>query len=223
MVFPESHPHGTDAALVMDVVPYMWRWADWRKNGCCTRAWPTISRTGAIMQGMRSTVCPSCRGRGRVEGWRVGSTHAWVDPCPDCDGAGKVDGSLDAERGFEIHDCRLCDAHGKFMGEICFRCAGKKKYRLATLTINPAGIRSTRYAGANEDDDPPSIMIDRMVAGWSKQDGTWWFHRIVVVEYAVIGTQDIKGARLGCSQAFYARTLKLAHSAIQERLEVMFE
>lgn len=233
MGIPAGHSHKETTAPVMDAVPYMWRWAEWRKNGCHGRAWPTMSMTGKIMQGMRSTVCPSCRGEGRMPGWRIDSDLAWIDPCPQCHGWGKVSGDLEAETRTSTIPCfdcggtyrhrRMVPGKGDLNGMTCIKCRGSGVRLKEFERINPASIRATRFVGANEDDDPPSMMIDRTVAGWSAYDGTWWFHKIAVVEYAVGGTQEMKGSRLGCSQAFYARTLRLVHAAIEERLLAMFE
>jgi hypothetical protein len=205
--------------MSVDVPHYCERWARWAHGarGACQPV------TGKLMGRLVSTLCPTCSGRTRVEGWKVGSTHAWVAPCPDCGGTGKVDGSLEAERGFEVYACRLCDARGKFMGETCFRCAGRKKYRIATLKINPAGIRSTRYAGANEDDDPVSMLIDRTISFWRARDSTFWFGEILVMEYTENGTQEAKARSRRLSQVWYTRTLRKAHELLEDVLKNNFE
>jgi len=213
--------------MSVDVPHYCERWARWAHGarGACQPV------TGKLMGALVSTLCPTCRGHRRVEGWRVGSAAAWVDPCPDCGGTGKVDGSLEAERGFLIVECGLCQRHvdpatGKgrwmFKGEICFRCAGKKKYRIATLKINPAGIRSTRYFGANEDDDPTSMLIDRTISFWRSRDATFWLGEILVMEYTENGTQEAKARSRRLSQAWYSKTLNGAHGYLEDILENNF-
>lgn len=73
-----------------DVVALCERWARWRHtrttNGL---GWPRVTLLGRFLDGMPSTKCIVCQGRGRVAGHRVGAQAPFVH-CPLCFGQGRV-------------------------------------------------------------------------------------------------------------------------------------
>lgn len=221
----------------INVREYMETWARWRHRGFRFQLAPTTSITGRLLDGMQSTTCPTCLGRKRVEGWKVGSFAAWVDPCPTCIGSGRVSGSLKVERTRTTVACDQCEkkkdasgkmfATGEFGGRTCFKCGGRGRRVFLTEKVNPASIRSTRFSGANEDSDPLSEMIDRIVAQWSQSEATYWMHAIVILEYSCSGTQQSKMNELryrnsfcrSISQSWYSKTLAKAHAKIEPMIE----
>ena len=175
------------------------------------------SLLGKIMDGMRSTSCPDCRGKGSIKG---------ID-CPRCDGSGRISGELHADHHRVNEPCPQCmrpDKDGKlrptgeFAGVTCFVCRGTKRRVRHFKQVNPAGISGTRYAGINEDPDPISVAIDNLVAGWMNHDATVWWHLVIMKEYAAGGTAEMKANRLGVSGAFFSVKLKEAHRAIEQKL-----
>jgi hypothetical protein len=224
----QGAPSRSAAMVMLDIRGRCESWARWASG---SRGYQR-SITGKLMDGLGSTTCRTCGGRRRVEGWKVGSTDPWVDPCPDCNGLGRINGSLDPEPGFIVVECHLCELHVNeitgerrrlFMGEICPRCAGDKKYRIRNLKINPAGIRATRYAGANEDDDPVSLLIDRTISLWRSLDATFWIGEILVMEYIENGTQEAKARSRRASQGWYSKTLACAHGELEAILKNNFD
>jgi hypothetical protein len=227
----------------LHVVSFMEHWARWRSNGCHGPALNIPSLTGKLMDGMRSTRCPACSGEGRMPGWKIGSELAWIDPCPQCNGWGKIRGDLHVKQRTRTIDCPDCydkekDASlGEVQGRTCHRCRGSSERVFVFLQVNPAGISATRYAGANEDDDPISMMIDRNVAGWRNDHKTIMFHLVTIVEYTVGGTQAHKAEtakryyrRLTnykrskeISQSWFSRTLDAAHVLIEVKLARMLD
>lgn len=204
----------------IDVKAYCERWVRWAFGGRMAK----VSITGKLMDGMRSTVCPTCKGRRRVEGWKVGSTAQWVDPCPVCGGEGHVRGELESESHYRVLACDICvdekgEPTGEFAGLTCFRCGGHKRRVQVFEKVHPAGIRATRYYGANEDDDPISLLIDRTIAGWHQTNATYWLAEIIIMEYTERGTQEAKARSKRMSRSYYQKNLKEAH----ERLEVIIK
>ena len=137
------------------------RWARWRVVRSYGLGYPKDS-TGKLMDGMRSTTCPDCRGEGRIPGHRVGSALAFIDPCPQCHGRGKVAGDFTADESSRTVKCKECKGRGEVNGTTCPPCRGTGKHtNIRHYRINPAGIKSTRQPGA--DDDPLSHRIDWLV------------------------------------------------------------
>lgn len=244
MVLLASYPHDSDVAAMIDVVWYMEQWARWRVNDCRTlHGSAPVCMTGKLLSGMGTGICPSCKGAGRMPCWLAGSKAEFIDPCPTCHGWGRArSGDLQALEHIETNDCAYCkDEHGISRGEVngvtCFKCHGIAKRIDISLHVNPAGIRGTRFNGANEDGDPISMMIDRTVAGWQTRDETIWFHIVSIIEYAMGGTQEHKAdaARRhyrrmtnyrkikNISQSWYTKNLHLAHSVIERKLHEMLD
>ena len=205
----------------IDVRHYLERWVRWA-FGARMYSRSTIGR---LMDGLRSTTCATCRGRKRVEGWKVGSTAPWVDPCPACFGEGHFRADLGVERYVRTVDCPLCldTTTGRPVGEVngrtCFRCHGAKRYTIVREKCNPAGIRATRHSGANEDDDPISMRIDRLMAGWRTRDETVWLYEITMMEYTENGTQEAKARSMRISTSFYEKKLREAHGLVEACLK----
>lgn len=218
---------------MIDVDHYCERWARWRALG--TRfvgpSQPSVTLLGKIMDGMRSTTCPDCKGEGRCPAHKYGGIPGtFINPCPRCDGEGKVNGGLGAEHEHINERCPQClkvDEHGElvatgeFAGVTCFVCRGTKRRIRHHKQVNPAGISGTRRSGINEDPDPISAAIDMLVASWMTQEDTVWLHLVIVREYAAGGTAEMKASKLGVSGAFFSKKLKDARSRIQTRLEDM--
>lgn len=211
-------------------------WARWRVGGVTTAFQQMSSLTGRLMDGMRSTTCPDCKGEGRIPGHRVGSQLAWIDPCPTCLGAKRVKGDLHAARSIKSQWCAVCwdekaeRSTGEVNGRTCAPCRGSGWRVRVQLEVNPAGIKGTRYYGVNEDPDPASMCIDRLVATWSRTEGAYWvaMYRVVMAEYCCIdprsgrtcaGTQEAKAAALNMRRQFFSRMLTDAHQRAQEALE----
>lgn len=227
----------------IDVVSQLEQWARWRSNGCrAIYGGGVPCMTGKLLAGMGTSICHVCKGEGRAPGFRVGVAAAFVDPCPQCSGWGRTrSGDLDAMKRTRTIDCPDCqDAFGVAIGEVngrtCITCKGSKRKQLVLFfQVNPASISTTRFVGANEDDDPISQMIDRTVAGWQMRDETLWFYIVTVVEYAIGGTQQYKAdsaqryfrrltnyrSRSQMSQAWYSKNLKMAHTIIERKLQEM--
>lgn len=217
----------------IDVREYMERWIRWASRGCGVN-YRMPSLTGKLMDGMRSTTCPDCKGEGRIPGHKVGSLLAWIDPCPRCLGEKRIKGDLEGNRSVASGPCPYCRkkgedgkyrSTGEINGRTCHKCKGGKR-TVISLEVNPAGIRATRYSGANEDDDPISLSIDGLVAGWAQTDGTYWLHLVTVLEYTKVGTQGQKaryageehGIKGGFSQSWYSKHLDRAHNLIADML-----
>lgn len=207
---------GTLPVSTIDARYYLERWVRWA-FGARIYGRSTI---GKLMDGLRSTTCATCRGRKRVEGWKVGSDATWVDPCPACSGEGHIRADLGVDRYVRTVDCTQCldTATGRPVGEVngrtCFRCRGAKRYTIVREKVNPAGIRATRHHGANQDDDPVSAQIDRLVAGWRVSDHTVWLYEVVMMEYSENGTQAAKARSMWVSTSFYEKKLKDAHGRV---------
>ena len=102
------------------------RWARWRHVRSYGLGYPRDS-TGKLMDGMRSTTCPDCRGEGRIPGHRVGSALAFIDPCPQCHGQGKVAGDFTADESSRTVKCKECKGRGEVNGTTCPPCRGDRK------------------------------------------------------------------------------------------------
>lgn len=215
------------------------RWARWRVGGVANvSAYSQMSSlTGRLLDGMRSTTCPDCRGEGRMPGHRVGSAMAFIDPCPSCNGLGRIKGDLQAKRSVSRERCEVCydkDAErstGEVNGRTCVHCRGRGERIHVELEVNPAAIKGTRYYGANEDPDPVSMLIDRLVVAWAMTDGSAYhaaIYRVVMAEYCCVdvrnsrvlrsGTQEAKADELNLSRRFFVRMLTDAHTRAQEAL-----
>lgn len=197
------------------------RWARWRIGGARFYGGSLHSLTGKLLNGLRWVACPSCEGKGKVPEF---------DPCPRCGGECIVKAAgLEADRGVSNTPCTGClapDPHtgelkptGEANGNTCNQCRGSKIRTRTTLRVNPAGINGTRYYGANEDADPVSLLIDRTVSGWALLPLTYWLHRVVIAEYCLSGTQEMKAAKLGHNQPYFSKKLVDAHQRIESLLK----
>lgn len=238
----------------IDVEYHLERWARWRANGCRRVVTDPVvgvaipSLTGKIIQGMGTGVCPSCKGEGRMPGWKIKSELAFIDPCPQCNGWGRVAsgdlGSHYRSRTIPCYDCgghykdrQLVRGKGEINGRTCIKCKSAGVREWTFEQVNPASIRTTIYAGANEDSDPISMMIDRTVAGWKTRDETVWFHIVTVIEYAIGGTQEYKAeaaqrhyrratnyrGTMKISRSWYAKNLAMAHTIIERCVREMLD
>lgn len=80
----------------IDPVPYCERWARWRIVRWTGIGWPTITVLGKVLDGLPSTKCTTCQGRGYL----TNADHAAVRgrlSCKTCNGEGKIktDSSID--------------------------------------------------------------------------------------------------------------------------------
>lgn len=214
--------------LTIDVRVAFERWARWRVSGApLTVGSSNATLTGRLLDGLRSTLCPDCKGARRIEGKRVGLNVEWIDPCPRCCGEGRIKGDLRPNEDHTTVACTACvvifDGKPKSTGEIngrtCHKCCGSGTRVIAQLEVNPAGIRGTRYHGANEDVDPISALLDRTVAAWSQTNLTFWLYRVVIVEYCEWGTQEEKALDMRVSRRWYLKNLATAHQRAQEVLK----
>ena len=209
------------AALTTDVKSYLDRWVRWGIGV------PMYQRSilGKIMDGLGSTMCPACRGQGRAPGFRCGSAATWVDPCPQCNGLGRVRAELTARIQTRTRACPICKttdsggnvySSGEIAGRTCACCRGVGKLLHISVQVNPAGIRGTRYHGINEDDDPVSEAIDRLVSSWLQHDPTVWWNKVILEEHLCGGlcTQEVRARRLSISRRFYLRKLSEAYQEI---------
>lgn len=75
-----------------DIRNHMERWARWRiYRATGELGWPRKTLLGKILDGLPSTRCPVCQGRGKVPVpvGRFGRELPWI-LCPQCHGDGKV-------------------------------------------------------------------------------------------------------------------------------------
>lgn len=172
-------------------------WEHWARWRCGAGSGGAISSTGKLMQGMRSTLCPVCRG-----------TH---DDCPLCFGVGRISAKLDPTPRPRPAVCPVCAGEREFCGKDCFRCHGKGMIEIIDLKINPAGIRSTKYVGGRGIGDVVAATLEDLVLGWRELDATVWLNRVAIREYLHNGTQDDKARRLRISRSFYSRNLREVH------------
>jgi hypothetical protein len=170
----------------------------------------SMSITGKLMQGMRSTTCP-CRGND--------------ERCPLCEGTGKISGDLEALRQCRTIYCPDCDKDedgfplGEVNGTTCFKCRGSGLRVYVSQKVNPAGIKSTRYVGGKGEGDRVTMLIEDQVRAWKLQHQTRWLARVVVKEYFFNGTHETKAISLGKSREFFSRTLNEAHARIELLLD----
>lgn len=195
------------------------RWAWWRNGARYQGGGGGV--LGRLQHGRGSTVCPTCKGSGRMPGHLVGSALEFINvPCPQCDGEKKVAGDLDPAKRTREVDCVWCmDKRGHATGLLpdgrtCHKCHGGKRL-LITLKVHPATIPGTRHFGP-DDADPISALIERTVEGWRHHNETYWLARVIWQEYCANGTQEMKAMRLGVSLGWYKKNLTEAHRRMAE-------
>lgn len=178
------------------------RWACRRYGGSIG----DMSMTGKLMSGVRDNVCTLW-----LDDIAARKAH---DPfCPLCQGRGRV--RLDEAKRRRVSKCSICDPKGQFMGQICFRCGGKKSYVTYDILVNPAVIRGTGSMYT----DVVCHIVDNLVGSWRESDATVWLHRVIVNEYCWNGTQVIKARRLRVSLSFYEKRLHEGHAAVERELD----
>jgi hypothetical protein len=178
------------------------RWARRRYGGVIG----DMSMTGKLMSGVRDNVCTL---------WLddIAARKAHDPYCPLCQGKGRV--RLDEAKRRRVSHCSICDQNGNFMGQLCFRCSGKKSYVTYDVLTNPAAIRGT---GATYG-DVISGIVDNLVGSWRESDSTIWNHRVIVEQYCRLGTQKIKSERLKISLRFFERRLHEGHALVEQELD----
>lgn len=202
------------------IADLMERWARWRfgRSEAIGRPVSGGSLTGRLMSGMRSTVCPACKGHGKLPGHLVGSSLVWIDPCPQCYGAKRVNGDLAPETKIRVEICGHC-TRGENNGRTCHRCRGSGERVIVTQKVNPASIPSTVPPTGNNHDDPLSERVDRVVASWRQNDRTLSLYFVVIEEYTKNGRQSDKADRCHISQGYYSKLLTQAHDLVQQGID----
>lgn len=156
-------PKSPTPAKHIDILALVRGWSRWRSGTVQEQSVigdSHITTVGRCIEDMPSTTCTFCIGRGRVPGWRIGSSLEFVT-CPPCAGSGKVD----LEHTGEKHTprcCSRCEGKGEIKGATCFRCRGSGITVDVQMQINPAFISATD-AGTDDDFDPRYMVIDREV------------------------------------------------------------
>lgn len=56
------------------------QWAQWRRGGRTWLGYPRTTQLGHVLDGMPTTICPTCRSKGKAYG----------GDCPTCSGSGKI-------------------------------------------------------------------------------------------------------------------------------------
>ena len=205
----------------------MERWARWSagREGDTSLGWPRITIIGTLIRDMPTTKCFTCNGDGRVPGWKVGSTLAFLT-CPTCSGKGKIDADPNI-RGPVTTPCIYCKSPdtGKSMGETegktCIHCRGSSMMpmpanydgRTPGSAVNPAFLRSTKMGGYVEN-DPISQRIDFLICTAITED-----ERVVIMhEYRWSRTRQQALARLHVSSQYFTETLADALRSIEQNL-----
>jgi len=193
---------------IESVDEHLERWARWRHHRTNGLGYPKDS-TGKLMDGMRNTTCPACRGQGKLPGHRVGSALAWIDPCPQCHGSGKVAGDLEADQSSRTVKCGECKGRGEVNGSTCVPCRGKGKItHIHHYRVNPAGIKATKPPGAS--DDPTSLRIDWLVCTALTEDE----RAVVMHEYCLSRTRQMALKRLRIRHQTFITLLDCAKDKI---------
>lgn len=199
------------------------RWARYRMGHATDGiGWPALSMTGKLMAGMPGTFCPNCGGSGLLN---RAPAQAQSTVCPTCRGEGRINAELAAtERSWTVRcdHCAEDDGHGnkvargELHGKTCPHCRGSGQRTFVGRQINPAGIRSTRIGGRNE--DPRLLRIDRIIAQWGHDDRNHSLYFVTLYEYTRLGRQSDKAARLGISQSRFSHLLAKAHIRLCQAL-----
>lgn len=184
-------------------------WARWRVGSVCS-GWPTADSVGRLMAGVPGTGCPTCSGKGRVDGKSIGVNIHFVI-CPTCGGEGRVT-MEDKPARQTTRKCKLCDGRGEYQGKTCFACRGIGEIVQVYYKINPAGIRGTRHLG--KDDDPMSQKIDFLICTQLTEAQS----AVVILEYGWTGNQNQKISRLKVTHSEYNRTLEESEDILTKLL-----
>lgn len=192
----------------IDIRDLLEKWARWRVYRANSYlGWPRADSLGRAMSGMPGTGCPTCGGKGKAPGAKLGIADQYVI-CPTCGGSGRA--QLDVRDKRVVKRCNACDGTGEVDHKWCHKCRGLGQLVEVEKKANPAFIPSTRPK--DFDEDTMSQRIDFLIC----TELTEFQRSILLWEYTRPGIQAEKAEKQGITvEAYWGRLHRAINTLVR--------